>query len=54
MIHLLKILIFGHVHKWALVEKETLARARDPNAPVGYRFITKCETCGAYKHWTCC
>ena len=50
MIHLLKLLIFGHVHKWETVETANW-RIEGMDGTIlknGKKFICRCETCGSY------
>lgn len=53
MLWLLKILAFGHVHKWKEVSRAPLEIHHEPSNFVskGVRVITTCEKCGAWKKW---
>lgn len=51
MIKLLELLMYGHVHKWATIEKreiygETWARER---GCIGISYTLRCEKCGNIK-----
>jgi hypothetical protein len=47
MLALLKLIIFGHLHKWIDVGHGRWSRPEDSSE--GPRYVCKCERCGAYK-----
>jgi len=51
MLHLLKLLIFGHVHDWETVKDNQLnMRGRgDAVVATGHRYILRCKKCGSMK-----
>lgn len=50
MIRLLQLILFGHVHKWKVMEEQSFYNDRIPQ---GYRagilYVCQCESCGAIK-----
>lgn len=52
MLWLLKILAFGHVHKWKEVSRVDLHQTQHNGfVNTGKRIYTVCEKCGAHKKW---
>lgn len=55
MLRLIQFLIFGHVHKWQVIEKGTFRTTdgytQNPNAIVktGVRYSCRCDKCGVIR-----
>lgn len=46
MIRLIELLIFGHIHKWKILNRGNLVRGPYEK---GQRYIMQCEKCGKVK-----
>lgn len=49
MLKLLQLLIFGHVHKWKIVNVNTLDYNGDFGSGTCIRYTMQCEVCGNIK-----
>jgi hypothetical protein len=50
MIRLLQLIIFGHVHKWKVMEEKSIHNLSIPKGyTAGTLYVCQCETCGAIK-----
>lgn len=50
MLRLIQLLIFGHIHKWKILEQGSLTVHNDFGPPSkGDRYIYQCENCGKVK-----
>lgn len=45
MVRLLKLIFFGHIHKWETVGQSRWERVGGS----GPRFVCRCEKCGSYR-----
>lgn len=55
MLNLLKLLIFGHLHKWAVIADAPFERWEDSPTDIvhrGRKYTCRCEKCGEIKAFT--
>jgi len=51
MIRFFKWIIFGHIHKWKVIEDREITK-NDTGTCVGFIKVLQCEKCGELKDFT--
>jgi hypothetical protein len=49
MIRLIQMIVYGHIHKWAIIDKRRLDYVSDFSNGSCDRYTLQCEHCGAIK-----
>lgn len=50
MLYLLKLLIFGHVHKWETLQEVRVTDGKEDTVP-WIRYYCQCKCCGTIRHF---